>query len=185
MNTKKIIVIIVLIAVILAIMKIEYDREPGSTLKTYSSKELGISFSYPEYYFLEEKNEENRRVLILTEDTEENRLLREGLPENTPGRDGPVAITFQVFPNTKNQTAKDWVKDSTSSNFRLSTDGKIEETIISNKIGARYSTTGLYEAKNVVITVKNYILMVSGTYIDPTDRIISDYEAILKNIHIE
>ncbi len=183
MVTKKIIVIIVVVAVMLGIMKFEYDqRELPPSLKTYTSEVRGVSFSYPPYYFLEEKTEGDTQIIILTEGTEENRMVREG---KSPGRDGPVAITFQFFPNLKNQTPKDWVKDSTSSNFRLSADGKIEERIIDKKIGASYSWSGLYEAKSAAVLIKNSILMISGTYIDPTDQIISDYETILKTIHFE
>ena len=74
------------------------------TVETYSSEKYGIAFSYPQRYFLEEKElgnaERAHHAIILTEDTEENRDVREG---RAPGREGPVSITIDFYQNNLDQ----------------------------------------------------------------------------------
>jgi hypothetical protein len=52
----------------------------GILFKTYHNETLGISFSYPSSYFLEEKRslsgERELHEIVLTADTPENRLVR-------------------------------------------------------------------------------------------------------------
>lgn len=86
MNRKVIIILGVLLVLLLMIFGYVLQKSgliSGKIgFKTYRSSDYGLAFDYPRNYFLEKKLIENNGLgfylLSLTEDTEENRLVREG-----------------------------------------------------------------------------------------------------------
>lgn len=151
---------------------------------SYSSSTLRLAFNYPDNYFLEEKDvstpQRGRYAVILTEDTEENRLVREG---KAPGREGPVAITVDVFQNNLEKTiAETWVRSTNDSNYKLSPDGMLTSATVGSKEGVLYSWDGLYGARSVVVADDNFVYMFTVTYLGAEDQIIEDFEQILKTV---
>jgi hypothetical protein len=162
-------------------------KENNSTIqfRTYQNAQYGIAFEYPVKYFLEAKEigngERGHFSIMLTEDTQENRAVREG---RSPGRDGPIAITFDLYQNNLDKlTLESWLTSTAVSNFKLS-DGTYVSTTVAGHDAIKYHWSGLYEADNVAIAMRDSILSVAVTYINPTQSIRQDFENILDTIRI-
>lgn len=173
-----------IIVIIAAVLGIGYwlEQQWSTTaeepeFKTYLNGEAGISFRYPAYYYLEERMPNGRTEAILTEDTEENRLLREG---KLPGREGPVSITAG-FASSSPASLESWVRENSFMNFQLATT-EFASTTVTGEPAIAYSSTGLYEADAVVTQKNGNVFYFSVTYIMPNDRIRSDFEELLETI---
>jgi hypothetical protein len=116
--------------------------------------------------------------ITLTDDTKENRAVREG---RSSGREGPVAITLDFYQNFEKTAPLAWVKDDARSNFKFS-DHTYQEIILAGKPAVRYGWSGLYEALGVVLAHKEYMLSISVTYLTQKDTIYQDFEGILKTV---
>lgn len=156
--------------------------DPTASWNEYNSEKFGLYFKYPAKYFLEEKElgdgHRGHFAIILTEDTEENRLVREG---KSPGREGPVAITFDLYQSPEGPTALAWVMGHSGSNFKLS-DGQYSEITIAGKPAISYSWDGLYQADNIVVAHNDYIASIAVTYIFPDEAIRKDFHEMLAYI---
>ena len=154
--------------------------------KTYASSQYRVSFKYPAHYFLEEKDIELshriRHQIILTEDTEENKSLREG---EVRAGEGPVSITIDIFQNNlDHQDARSFITGAGDSNYKLG-NGLIATTTHGSVEGLEYAWSGLYEGVSFVSATDAFIYMFSVTWLTPQDRIIADYDAILKSVAIK
>ncbi len=151
----------------------------------YKGETLGLWFKYPSNYVLEAKDsgtdQRRRTTLVLIEDTAENASLRAG---TTTPREGPVAITIDIHQNVEEQAADAWIKTSQNSNFNLS-DKVLTPTTLSGRQALAYRSTGLYEARNVVVATPDYIYAFAVTYLTPDDQILKDFDAILKTVSIQ
>ncbi|OHA81476.1 MAG: hypothetical protein A2675_03320 [Candidatus Yonathbacteria bacterium RIFCSPHIGHO2_01_FULL_51_10] len=150
--------------------------------KTYRSEVFGFAFEYSDKYFLETREigdgGEGHSVVSLTEDTEENRLVREG---KSPGREGPVAITFDVYQSPDQPDSLDWVKKNPASNFEpLGRD--ITEVVVAGKPAISYHWSGLYEADAIAVANNDYMLVMTATYIFPEDEIRADFSETVNTV---
>ncbi|TSC54673.1 MAG: hypothetical protein LiPW30_139 [Parcubacteria group bacterium LiPW_30] len=152
----------------------------------YVSEKFGISFSVPDGYFIaheiteEGSGERERYTIVFMEDTKENRDLVSGV--STPERDGPPTITIGIFQNNlDNYTARSFIEGTSFSNFKLS-DGVISETTIAGESALSYHASGLYENKNIVIARQNFVYMFTAFYNDPKDKILTDFEEMVKTV---
>jgi hypothetical protein len=158
----------------------------GGDAKAYINLKYGFSFAHPADYFVIEMNrgtaERDHYQIVLLADTKENHDVVEG---RTTGRDGPVAITFDLYQNNLDkQTPESWIKGESSSNYKLSSDGKIEETLVDEAPALKYHWSGLYEADNVVFEHGGYIVSVVVMYITPDDPIRKDFGIILDSVKL-
>ncbi len=156
------------------------EAPSNADVNRYVSPNTGVSFSYPATYFLEEKSvgngERAHYSIILTEDTEENRAVREG---GTPGREGPTAITIDAYQNNLDRyTADQWIQNTSESNFKLSPDGKLSATDINGVPATAYRWSGLYEGKTTVVAFPAYVFAFSVTYLTPDDQIVKDFDGV-------
>lgn len=155
--------------------------------KRYQSSELKFFFSYPQKYFLEEKDigngERFRTSIILTEDTEENRTVREG---RAGAREGPVAITIDVFQNNLDKLgAEEWIRGTNNSNFKLSSDGLLTKEFLGGRNAFRYRWSGLYEGESAVVSTLDNVYMFSVTFLAHSDTIREAFASILKTVEFE
>ncbi len=161
------------------------EPDTKSTWKTYASEKVGITFTYPDKYFLEERElgdgHKGHLAIILTEDTKENQDVRES---KAPGRDGPVAITFDFYQSPDESSILQWVKENKASNFTLS-NGTYVETTLASKPAISYSWDGLYQADNIVVAHQDFIASIVVTYITPEDQIRKDFQEIIKTIELK
>jgi flagellar basal body rod protein FlgG len=191
--TKKIIITGIIIVVLGLIVWTLQIKNLGTNTgdvntKTYNSSLFGFSFDYPENYFLEEKDlgnsERMHTVLVLTEDSEENRTLREGTASTT-AREGPTAITIDVFQNLENETGESWIRGNGNSNFKLSPDGILLTAKVGSRDGYAYRWSGLYEGNSIVFSHKGNIIMSSVTYLGPNDQIVRDFDIIMRSFELK
>jgi hypothetical protein len=185
-KTYIIIALVVAVAIWISVKSYGDTDVPDAEVKGFSSQEFKLSFEYPALYHLEQKNINNtHRVheqIMLTEDTEENRLVREG---QAPGREGPTAITIDIYQNNlDNQSARSFIIGSSDSNYKLG-DGNISTTTRGGLMGFEYSWSGLYEGRSFVVSRPDYIYMFSVTRLDPGDRILKDFEEVMKSVVIQ
>lgn len=155
-----------------------------TTAGVYSSDIFGIRFRYPTHYFLEERevgNAERAHYLVmLTEDTEENRLVREG---KAPGREGPIAITLDVFQNMEQQSVESFIKNTSQTNYKLG-DGVLTKTKVGTRDALSYRWSGLYEGRSVAFVNGPHVFLWSVTWLTPDDRIIKDFDEMVRAAEI-
>ncbi len=183
-NIVKFSIIAVVALLVWGGFKVYEGADTARTMKTYSSEEL--SFTYPALYYLEERTiadeKRSHRQIILTEDTEENRLVREG---KSPGREGPVAITIDVFPNTLGkQTLMQYVTGESDSNYKLGA-GKVSTITIGSQTGLEYFWSGLYEGRSFVTSNASNIYNFSVTFMNYDAPIVDDFEALLSTVEVK
>ncbi len=182
MSKRFIISIIILITIIVIFSYSKFfHKEP--LMKVYTSVTYGISFLYPENYFIQEidskTKERVQHTIVLLEDISENHALIAG---EQPGREAPPTITISFYQNNlDNYTTENFVRNTNFSNFKLS-DGVITPVTLDGKDALGYSATGLYENKNVVIAKSAYVYMFTGFYNSPSDQILSDFNNMLKTV---
>lgn len=143
-----------------------------SLWQSYKSDKFGFEFKYPKQYFVEEKEVKSiigmHTAVILTEDTEENRMLREG---KLVGRAGPVAITVDIYSNSSDRlTPEEWTRKRSDSNFKLS-DGVLTKIHVDGRVAVYYSWEGLYKSNTVVTASGPYMFVITGSYIHSDDQI--------------
>ncbi len=149
------------------------------TQKEYPTKGIGVEFTYPKNYFYEEREIQDGNVVVLTEDSEENRLMREST--STVAGEGPVAITIARYDNPEKLELEPWLRVAPQSNFSVSNSIPIPETV-GKESGLRYSWSGLYEGESIAVQKDDSIFLFSVTYLTEEDVIRSDFEKILKTI---
>lgn len=184
----------IIVLIIVGAVAYAAAREPASAPQTgeepavasYESERYGLSFSYPTTYYLEEQSvgsaQRERYQITLIEDTEWNRRLRSG---DVPATEGPTSITVDVFQNNLDgQTAYGFVTGSNDSNYKLG-DGAIATTTRGTLEGLEYTWSGLYEGRSFVVARPDYIYMFSVTRLDPTDRILQDFNEVMESVEIE
>ena len=157
------------------------DVEP---VQTYESAALGISFSYSGRYMLLEQDQSTGartlHVVVLMEDTEENRALVGG--ESSDGREGPPTITIAIHQNNlDNYTTERFIRDTNFSNFKLS-DGKLVPFTAGSEEGLRYHASGLYENENVVFARPDFVYLFTVNYLTPEQEIVRDFERVLQTV---
>ncbi|OGG47056.1 hypothetical protein A2671_01540 [Candidatus Kaiserbacteria bacterium RIFCSPHIGHO2_01_FULL_49_13] len=166
------------------------DRTAGPGLKTYTSNAYKISFQYPGTYFVSEKDMSGselrgHHVVMLMEDTAENRSLADGTYSGPP-REGPPTINVDIFQNNlDNQSPENWVKNSSISNYKLSPDGLLSSTAVGGEQALRYTWSGLYNGVSYVAAHGDNMFMFSGTSLAPQDPITRDFEDVVRSVQFK
>lgn len=151
----------------------------SSALKAYTSAEYGVEFRYPSSYELTERDtpgNAQRRHHVVT-------LIRaQDLPP-PQGGEGPPTITVEMFQNDlDDQTTEQWIRNSSSSNFKLSLDNRLSTTSIAGQSALSYTWDGLYRGDTIAIARPAYVYAFSVTYREPTDPIRSDFENLMRTV---
>lgn len=198
MNSKNIAVGIVILIVMglgafvifnVGMSDLAYIPSDGASLQEelvhYDSVELGLSFGYPKDYILQEKtiNEAERfhKQIVLVENTETNKSLLSGKVVG----DGPTAITIDVVQNNLDKyTADGFAKGNAISNYKMG-DGEMVNLNISGLDGVAYGWDGLYRGESVVVATDKYVYVVSVTYIEASDKIITDFMSVMESFSVE
>ncbi len=152
-------------------------------LNTFEDKALGLSFEYPQTYFVALRQssggERGQYAIVLAEDKPE---IREMFSNPKPGTEGPPTITVTIFQNNlDNYTLQNFVEGTDFSNFKMS-DGRKTEITVGGETAWRYRATGLYENDNVVVVRPEYVYMFTAFFNSPYDQILKDSDVILKTV---
>lgn len=160
----------------------ENDRTDFGTWREYRNDELGFSYRYPEgvkgYVLVDNESGEEDVILSLALF---DRGEYEDLIESQIAREGPPAITLMVFESEGHQNAADWASQTLRSNLGLG-DGVMTEIFVAGVNGVDYNWSGLYQGRSVVLLKNNLIFMFSVQYLNPEDKITSDFNHILETI---
>lgn len=154
-----------------------------ATAQVYTSEEQGISFLYPEGYYLMERSVGSdtrpQTALVLVEDTEENRAVLDGTA--TTPREGPTAITVDIYPNPEQLSSSAWIENDTNWTIRTS---DMTPTTVGGKEAVSYTWSGLYEGRSTVVTEGDRAYVFSVTWMTPEDPLLTDYEELLQNVQL-
>lgn len=142
----------------------------------YRNDAYGIAFTYPSSYALSEKNADGtdlaHRITLAAADT------------NQPAAgEGPTAITVSIYGNPNDLSVASWIEQNPQSNYKQATSQYASATVASQAALA-YSWDGLYQAKSTVFKNKDTIVMVTVTYDNPSERIVSDYNSLLSSLEL-
>lgn len=163
---------------------IEDVREPvAEGYEEYTDEKVGLTFEYriaPNGYTLVENDEQMNENLSLTlMNTEEYEEL---LASEDP-REGPTAISIQVFDRSPQTALLEWLESTDASNYELG-DGDISPEEISGVTGFSYRWSGLYEGRSVALPYADNVVIISVTYMTPEDVIIDDYNDLLDSFEL-
>lgn len=155
----------------------------AETFKTYRNDRYGISFSYPARYVVEENmvNEAERYhyQVVLVENTQTYQDIKAGKIEPT---EYPPSITFDIFQNNLGQqSVEGWIKNTSDSNFKLST-GETASTTVTGRPALEYVWDGLYRGNSIVFAHGDTIIMITATYLDANDDIVRDFRELLTSV---
>ncbi len=142
----------------------------------YSSED-GYSFMYPASYVLSSRTEgtAERQWDVLV-------LLPAGYVPPQNG-EGPPAITLGVFPNPEGLTLEQWVQGDARSNWKMIVDERASRsTIVGGHPAIWYHYSGLYEVDSVAVAHEGKILLFSGDWLEPTDKIRADFNELIKTV---
>jgi hypothetical protein len=148
-----------------------------SGIPVYQNDRYGFAFSYPKGYVLTEREVGNgeRGHYAIT-------LVREEDSIPVENGEGPTAITVDVYQNNlDNLTLLQWLTGTNQSNFKLS-DGTYDTAEVDGVGAVAYSWSGLYEGKTVAVRHKDSIIAFSGTYLAPSDKIIGDFDLVVRSV---
>lgn len=166
---------ILILGVVLYYRKERSDTDvskPRPGTERYVSAAYGFSFDYPNTYFLDvydmDDAEYSHRSIVLTQDNETNRAIREGRLMETESGPSVVIDIFQNNPD--NETLDQWMARHAQSNSSI-LEGAYTKTAIGSVDAFAYSWDGLYRGDSIVFLHKGNIILLSGTYLERTDAI--------------
>lgn len=148
----------------------------------YENTVYGIGFSYPDNYVITERDmpgsaERGHHVITLMDRTAAN------IPV---GGEGPTTITVEVFQNNiDTQTPENWIKNTSVSNYKLSTDGIIKQGFIVGTPSLTYTWDGLYRGESTVIEHRDNVVVFSVTTMTATDQIRYDFDGVLSSVTLK
>lgn len=152
------------------------ETATSTGLVATSSPDIGLSFSHPPSYKV------TVRDVDLTRRIHRQIELTEG--EAVQNGEGPTAITVDVYQNDLDgETARGFITGHSDSNYKLG-DGVIATTTYGSLEGLEYTWSGLYEGRSFVVARPDWIYMFSVTRLEPTDKILGDFEALLRTVRI-
>lgn len=138
-------------------------------MKTYANDIYGLTFDYPATYDLTEtskREDEDGPGMVVTLTDKGVRIPKDG--------EGPTAITVGMYEHNtprspRTNPVETWIMTATSSNFKLSSLSKPEQTRIGEKDAWLYTWDGLYQGTSLVTENKGNIIMFTVTYDGETD----------------
>jgi hypothetical protein len=151
----------------------------------YKNASYKLGFKYPETYYKKEKldagtPESPQLSVILAEDTPDNRAVLDGTTTET--REGPTAITVDVYQNTDKLATKDWIGKDTNWTVANSV---ATRTTVAGLEALTFTWSGLYEGKTVIVTSGDKAYVLSVTWMNPDDQIKKDFETLLSTITLK
>jgi len=179
-STKRFIAAIVIAIAIIGII-IYITSAPGGP--SYTNSAYGFSFNYPKGYTLSEMDMNTTsspivHVITLTPQT------TTPPPKDSEGPPVIEAAVYNYSATAATTTLVSWLADVSSTNFTLPNTTYATATLTGNIPAVAYHWSGLYEGESVAIANRNHAIIFSGMYVNPTDKIKSDFESIVSSLQI-
>lgn len=169
-------VIILVLVAVLGAGVYYFSKTPND--ERYTNQTLGLSFSYPSEYVLQEAergNGERRHYSIV--------LIRKSdstVPENG---EGPTSITIDAYQNNLDKmTLTKWLNTGVS-NYKLAKGAAVQRTV-AGKEAITYEWSGLYEGKTTALLHRDNVLAFSVTTLAPNDTHLAVYESVLRSLQL-
>lgn len=176
---------IVIVAVIIGIVLFNQNNkapqpeqvEQTPQMKVYSNSELGVQFSYPDGYVLQERKGDGKNLLATLV------IMRaEDLQSIPEGGEGAPAITVHVAKNTKKEFPLTWAEGNKQlSNINLKM-GDAAEAVVGGANAIRYTADGLYASDNAVVAHGENVYVFAGAYLERGSKIHQDFSALLGTV---
>jgi hypothetical protein len=151
----------------------EVNPTPSSkvSMVPYSNIEYGISFEYPSNLYLSEKEMSSSSPEFSIALVENSSTVEES----------PVSIFVDVYMNTKNLNAKDWISNETN----WTVPGQTMKDVEANGLtGVIYTYDGLYPGKAYVFTAKGRAYVLSVNWLNVNDQLIKDFDMIINSLEV-
>lgn len=152
------------------------DHTATSTAGTFSSSDVGISFTYPTTYELQSSlgdGEGPTYVISL--------MSRDSLPVGV-NTEAPPAIIVQTFANPKNLALDEWIRTTSASNWQLSQKGEMGASTVGDESGLGYTYSGLYETTAVAVAHNGKVYLFTVDTLTPQDSIKTDFFNLLDTV---
>lgn len=187
LNMKRIvtIVLLVLVAGILAWLAWGRDRSAqseesnyGSNTPSYVNENYGIGFDFPDGY--------KRSERVVREPVEHYSITfirAEDLPA-PQGGEGPTSINIDIYSLGSAANLEEWIRTNQASNFAIGP-GELNRTTVDGAEALSYTWDGLYPGRTTAFLHNGNVFLVSGTYLAPEDKIVSDYRALVDSIELQ
>lgn len=184
---KKLIVLIIAIVVLVLCYFLFVRRDEVKPVpvgyEEYSNEEIGISFEYrvePSGYIPIENEVSGKEIFSLS--LFDIGAYEELIASEDP-REGPTAITVQVFERSPQTSLLEWLETEDASNYNLGgMDGRAIEA--SAVTGLSYNWSGLYEGRSIALPYADGVVILSVTYLTSNDTIINDYVEFLDSVEL-
>lgn len=152
------------------------------TTENISIPDYGFAFSYDnEKLILVEQLEETRGDLVYRTTLFNKNEYAEFLGSSTP-REGPTAISLEVFRNPMNQTPSEWIKNHPAANFAFSVPNSLHSETIGTTEYATYEWDGLYRARAYATDKNGYLYLFTVTYLTETDQLYTQMPTLLESL---
>lgn len=149
--------------------------------RPYTSARYGLSFSYPDTYQLTEFDAPGS---ALREHHVITLIPKKDLPV-PQGGEGPPAITIDIYQNNLDKhTTEGWIRGTSESNFKLSSEGRLASTSLDGQAALSYRWSGLYEGTTVAIAQPNWVYAFTVTYLAPGDDIVQDFVNVRNSVRL-
>jgi hypothetical protein len=147
----------------------------------YENDDYGIAFSFPEKYVLEEREvgtpqEQHHTITLITKADKEEMSKSTSTP-----REGPMAITIDIYSNPRNTSLEQWLSESPDSGMDRIIGG-FSTTTIGGLPAVAYQSDGLYTANNIVMMHGTKIVKISMTFLRAEDEIWKDFPVVLQSL---
>lgn len=173
-------VVIVITGIVIALTggQDELDEAGGSEVRdnVYVNDDYDFSFGEMEgYEILEVEDPVSHRFTVVMSRAEDTNI-----PE---GGEGAPAITVDVFDNIDIESLESWLGETMASNYSLIM-GESKETSVGSEQALAYEWDGLYRGQSVVFEHEGRIILISGTYLEKTDPIYSDFDEVVESFEL-
>ncbi len=150
-------------------------EQVGEGAYRYASED-GYSFLYPMNYELSSQSMGNNVDAIV--------FLPEGYVPPEAG-EGPPTISVAAYPVSEGVEIREWLASDSRSNWQLVIDDRATRaTMVDGKEAVWYHYSGLYENDAVAVRHNNRIIIFTVGYLDPSDQIRADFNAIVENVEL-
>lgn len=157
------------------------ENAPETQTQRYTSF-TGLSFTYPADYIAitpEFPDEAAQEVVTLFTKSD-----YEELQASTEPREGPTAISLQVFSNEANLAPQEWVAQNAGLANYSEALAAPRAVSVDDQDALRYRFTGLYEGDAVAVAHGGYLYLFSVTWMDAAAEIRGDFESVLASVSL-
>jgi hypothetical protein len=139
---------------------------------------FGVSFSYPDTYILFKENDPDAREAITLITKADARALE----ESEVPREGPTAITLQIFESAL--PASNWIKQNPRSNYNEDF-VPYRTSSLAGEEAFVYGWSGLYEGESVLVAREGRLYLFSVTWMSADDPIRFDFRDLLATVRFD